>query len=342
MSISTFDPNGPATNTENLFGLPYSISDADLVVIPVPWEVTVSSGSGTSHAPKKVLQSSLQVDLYDADIAESWKSRIVFDKFPANIYDTGRQLNDKARKLSGRINEATGTEEINRACDEMVKWVKTRSSQLLGEGKRVATLGGDHSTCLGLIQALGEFHESFSILQIDAHADLRKSYCGFKNSHASIMHNAMKLQQVNRLVQVGIRDLCGEEAEQIQESDNIITYFDSAYRERLFKGDTWANIVDEIVSTLGPQVYVSFDVDGLSPALCPNTGTLVPGGLEFQEAIYLLKKVGESKDIIGFDLSETGIGSVDGNVSARLLYKMANLSLAGIKSPPHIDIVFHM
>lgn len=322
MDESTFDPNGPANNSENLFGLPYNVSDADLVILPVPWELTASYGSGTSHGPETILRSSTQVDLHDIDIPEAWKARMAMEEIPKDLYEGGMKL---------RTSE--DVEEINEACSEMVKWVYDKSSQFLRGGKTVATLGGDHSTCLGLIQALSGFHESFTILQIDAHADLRGSYCGFENSHASIMHNAMKVPQVDNLVQVGIRDLCEEEANRIQENDNIITYFDAEYRERLFRGDVWANIVKEIVSNLEPEVYVSFDVDGLNPALCPNTGTPVPGGLEFQEAIYLLKKVAESKEIIGFDISETGDGSIDGNVSARLLYKMANLTLKGRKKP---------
>ncbi len=333
MHQSAFDPNGPATNSKNLFGLPYRVSDADLIVIPVPWEVTTSYGSGTSDAPENILQSSLQVDLHDMDIPEAWKSRIALDNFPVDIYERGQQFNQKARVIAESPDVKGDIEAINNACEEMVKWVYDRSSQLLSEGKRVCTLGGDHSTCLGLIQALGNFNESFSILQIDAHADLRKSYCGFNYSHASVMHHALNVSQVNKLVQVGIRDLCEEEANRIQANAKIITYFDSAYRERLYRGDTWGNIVKEIVSTLGPHVYVSFDVDGFNPALCPNTGTPVPGGLEFQEAIYLLKKVAESREIIGFDISETGNGSIDGNVSARLLYKLANITLHGIKNP---------
>lgn len=336
MNRIPFDPNGPASNSENLFGLPYSVSDADLVVIPVPWEVTASFGSGTSKGPAAVLESSLQVDLHDIEIPEAWRTRIALDKFPIKIFEKGQGLNQVARENYG----ADSLESINDACEEMVQWVQERSNELLSDGKIVATVGGDHSTCLGLIQALGSHYNSFSILQIDAHADLRSSYCGFTHSHASIMHNALKVPQVNKLVQLGIRDLCEEEANIIRDSDNITTYFDSKYRESIFRGDIWANIVEEIVSNLTSQVYISFDVDGMNPALCPNTGTPVPGGLEYQEATYLLKKVAETKEIIGFDISETGNGMIDGNLSARLLYKMANLALR-IKKPHDTSQMAH-
>jgi agmatinase len=191
----------------------------------------------------------------------------------------------------------------------------------------VGLLGGDHSTPLGFLRALSEKYERFGILQIDAHADLRKAYEGFTYSHASIMYNALKLPSVSRLIQVGIRDFCEEEQDVINRSrGRISTFFDEDLKAWRYKGETWDALCNSIIKELPANVYISFDIDGLDPKLCPNTGTPVAGGLEFQEAIYLIKKVAQSRKIIGFDLCEVAPGQNDwdANVGARLLYNLCN------------------
>jgi agmatinase len=192
----------------------------------------------------------------------------------------------------------------------------------------VAMLGGDHSTPLGFIRALGEKYNRFGVLQIDAHADLRKAYEGFTYSHASIMYNALKLPAVGRLVQVGIRDYCDEELDVMKRAGGrIVTYFDQDIKEQLFGGTSWAAICDKIIADLPHDVYVSFDIDGLNPKLCPNTGTPVAGGFEFEEVAFLIKKLVKSgRKIIGFDLNEVAPGADDwdANVGARLLYHLCN------------------
>jgi agmatinase len=134
---------------------------------------------------------------------------------------------------------------------------------------------------------------------------------------------------VSKLVQVGIRDYCDEECAFIEErSDRIITYFDQQIKERQFEGESWKSIVDEIVSHLPQQVYISFDIDGLDPKLCPNTGTPVNGGFETEQVLYLFKKIKASgRHFIGFDLVEVGVGETDwdSNVGARLLYRICNM-----------------
>lgn len=192
----------------------------------------------------------------------------------------------------------------------------------------IALLGGDHSTPLGFIRALSEQYNRFGILQIDAHADLRKAYEGFTYSHASIMHNALKLPAVGRLVQVGIRDYCDEELEVMKRGmGRIVTHYDQDLKEQLYEGKSWAAICEKIIADLPKEVYISFDIDGLNPKLCPNTGTPVAGGLEFEQAIYLVKKLVKSgRKIIGFDLNEIAPGSDDwdANVGARLLFQLCN------------------
>jgi agmatinase len=204
----------------------------------------------------------------------------------------------------------------------------------LNQNKLVALLGGDHSTPLGLMQALSEKYSSFGILHIDAHADLREAYEGFEFSHASIMYNAIKLPQVTRLVQVGIRDYCVAENQLIKSDARITTFFDREIKQSQFEGVTWSVTCDKIIEALPERVYLSFDIDGLDPKLCPHTGTPVPGGLEFEQSIYLIEKLVHSgRTIIGFDLNEVAPGNDewDANVGARLLYRLSNLCLVSNK-----------
>ena len=202
----------------------------------------------------------------------------------------------------------------------------------------VAVLGGDHSTPLGLMKALSKTHTSFTILQIDAHADLREKYEGFDFSHASVMFNALKIPQVEKLVQVGVRDYCDEENNLIKENPKRIkTFTDSHLKAQLFLGKTWASQVKSIISSLGEKVYISFDIDGLDPFLCPNTGTPVPGGLGFNQATFILQELQKSnKQIIGFDLCEVSpnIDKKDGwdaNVGMRILYQLCCRALLSAK-----------
>jgi len=194
----------------------------------------------------------------------------------------------------------------------------------------VGLLGGDHSISLGYLKALGERHEDFGILQIDAHCDLRKDYAQFTYSHASIMYNVLReVKSAQRLVQVGVRDYAQEEWDYICASGHrVITYFDRELSERRFEGETWKQLTDEIIAHLPHKVYLSFDIDGLDPKLCPSTGTPVPGGLNTPEVGYLCRKIVESgRRLIGFDLVEVGVGQTDwdANVGARQLFKLSNL-----------------
>ena len=174
------------------------------------------------------------------------------------------------------------------------------------------------------------------ILHFDAHADMRQAYEGFEHSHASIMYNLISKTDLTRLVQVGIRDFCAEELNFIQENPvKITTFFDSDIYEQRMNGRTWHEICEQIIKNLPLEVYISFDIDGLDPRFCPHTGTPVPGGLDFQEALYLIKKIARSgRKIVGFDLNEVSPGipgtatdhdtfaEWDANVAARLLYKL--------------------
>lgn len=332
--IANFDPNGLAMN-ENLFGLPFTEEDAEIIVMPIPWEVTVSYTPGTAKAPDAIREASWQVDLYDPRIENAWQLGIYMRNENDSLAKRSSKLRKRAKKYIDALSRgeeakyAEDLAEINDACAKMVAWVKEEALYLLDRGKLVALLGGDHSTPLGYLQALGERHKQFGILQIDAHADLRIAYEGFTYSHASIMYNALSIPQVNKLVQVGIRDYCQEEVDVMTEhGDRVKTFFDRDLKHARYSGKTWKQQVDEIIAELPQKVYLSFDIDGLDPKLCPNTGTPVAGGFEAEEVIYLVEElVKSSKKLIGFDLNEVAPGKDewDANVGARMLYYLCNL-----------------
>lgn len=346
--LSTFDPDGVST-AGSLFGLPFTPEKAQLIIIPVPWEVTVSYTAGTARGPEAILRASAQVDLFQKDLHQAWKYGIAMLPLPDDLAELSERLRSKAasyiaRLEAGELREADNEAheiltEIDRGCAHMIAWVRSTAAHWRKRGKEVAMIGGDHSTPLGLITELAEHHDDFGILQIDAHADLRQAYEGFTFSHASIMYNALKIDQVSKLVQVGIRDFCESEFRMIEASEGrISTYFYPDLAAEQFAGITWHDQCRQIINACPKKVYISFDIDGLDPKLCPNTGTPVPGGFEFEEVNHLLTQlVVSGREIVGFDLNEVSPGSEpdalefndwDGNVGARLLYRMCNLMAA--------------
>jgi len=340
--MENFDPNGLGVKG-NLFGLPITPDEAELIIIPVPWEVTVSYREGTAQAPKAILQASLQIDLFHHEIKEAWKSSVAMLTLADDLLNESNQQRQLAKthieSLEAGKDAESGkvvTTKINEASENLNIYVKKLSSRYLNERKLVGLVGGDHSTPLGLLRALAEKYDRFGILQFDAHADLRKAYEGFTYSHGSIMFNALKLPAVNRLVQVGIRDYCQEELNVIDRSmGRVKTFYDVDLKSAMYQGKSWHSICQEIVKELPPLVYISFDIDALDPKLCPNTGTPVPGGMEFSEAVYLIGAVVKSgRKIIGFDLCEVapGANEWDANVGARILWELSQWTVASQKS----------
>jgi agmatinase len=342
--ISLFDSNGPSNPKNNIFGLPFTEEDARLVILPIPWEVTVSYGAGTSRAAERVFHASMQVDLFDGETSDAWKKGIFMRQPDRKVLMKSDYLRKEAELYinytsKGEVLEKNSfmcksLKEINDGSANLNKWVYEQTKSLLDSGKLVGLLGGDHSTPLGFFKAIAEKHGDFGILQIDAHCDLRKCYEEFVYSHASIMYNALhEIPQLKRLVQVGVRDYSQEEWDFITNSNyQIITYFDKDIKERTYEGQAWKQIADEIVSHLPDKVYISFDIDGLDPKLCPNTGTPVHGGFEAEQVFYLIRKIIQSgRKFIGFDLAEIGVGGDtdwDANVGARILWKLCNLLVA--------------
>ncbi|MBM3936422.1 MAG: agmatinase family protein [Sphingomonadales bacterium] len=343
---NALDPNGVGQKGEHLFGLSYSAEEASLIVLPVPWDLTASYGDGTRKGPEAVLDASPQLDLEDSAVERAWtlpRHMLPIDlrwqqqsQAERQWVETYIQWLETGRKESKAKSMMEGLATVNEKCAYLLEWVREQSRSFLEQGKKVAVLGGDHSTSLGLMQALGERYGSFGILQIDAHMDLREAYEGFTYSHASIMFNALQIPSLTSLVQVGIRDYCPAEKELAEEDDRIRPWYDHALHDALFRGQHWNNLCMDIVKDLPDKVYVSFDIDGLEPFHCPGTGTPVPGGLAYPQAIHLLETLHRSgREIIGFDLCEVAPSMGDqewnANVGARMLYKLCNLCLVSPK-----------
>lgn len=336
--IAAFDPSGVGDSNAGIYGLPFTTEEAAVVLIPVPWEVTVSYSAGTALGPEVIKTASSQMDLFDPAIKDAWHIGIALEPTDATWHETSTDLRAQTatyiQYLEGadsNLNESDITpllKQVNQKGEELLHWLKQKATHYLDNGQLVGVVGGDHSSPLGLLHALAEKHEEFGVLQIDAHADLREAYEGFTYSHASIMYNALKLPQLKKLVQVGIRDSAESENMLIYHSNGrITTFFDAFLKDEMYDGKSWKKICKKIIAQLPPKVYISFDIDGLDPKLCPATGTPVPGGLDFEEAIYLIKSLVKSgHKIIGFDLCEVAPGDSDwnGNVGARLLYKLSN------------------
>jgi agmatinase len=341
VDFANYDPNSVGNPNNNIFGLPTNELDARLVILPVPWEVTVSYGAGTARGADAILKASLQVDLFDTEFPETWKQGYFIRPVDKKILMKSDYLRKEAELYIDYISKGdevsanqfmTKTlKEVNEGSIFLNNWVYEQTKALLNNDKLVCVLGGDHSTPIGFMKAIGEKYGDFGILQIDAHCDLRKAYEGFNYSHASIMYNVLnEIPQMKKLVQAGIRDFGSDEWEYVENSNTRVeVYLDKQIRNRQYEGDTWKNIAEEIVSKLPQHVYISFDIDGLDRKLCPFTGTPVPGGFELEQVFYLFSKVLKSgKRIIGFDLNEVGIGGDtdwDANVGARVLYKLCNL-----------------
>jgi agmatinase len=341
--LTHFDPNSVGNPNYGIFGLPFTEEDAKLILLPVPWEVTVSYKAGTARATERICRASLQVDLMDDDNAEGWKQGIFLRDVDKNVLAKSDYLRKEAELYIHYITEGDALcdnkfmqkvlREINEGSEFLNQWVYEQTKELLDKGKLVGLLGGDHSSPLGFYRAIAEKHGDFGILQIDAHCDLRPSYENLKYSHASIMYNALEeIPKVTKLVQTGTRDFSSGELDYINNSNGrVVTYFDKELKERGYEGESWSQIVEEIIANLPQKVYFSFDIDGLDPKLCPNTGTPVPGGFETQQVYYLLRKITESgRQLIGFDLNEVGTSSNewDENVGARVLFKLCNLLIA--------------
>jgi agmatinase len=344
-----FDPNAAAPPDSGVFGLLDRPDDSTVVLLPVPWDATTSYRPGTARGPEAILEASRQVDLFDIETGKPYEAKIALLETSAEIVSWNAAARAAALPILEVGGDLAGDAKleallamVNGFGDKLNEHVYARTREWIERGKIVGVVGGDHSSPFGAIRAHAEKMPGMAVLHVDAHADLRRAYEGFEWSHASIMENVVRrIDGVSKLVQVGIRDLCEEEYDRIRTSrGRIVTHFDVELAEARRRGAIDKRFA-EIARSLPPKVFVSFDVDGLDPVLCPHTGTPVPGGLAFHEASALLRAVvAAGRTIVGFDLNEVAPGPAgdewNGNVGARLLYKLIGWTLLslGIGRPP--------
>lgn len=249
----------------------YSSLDAsEVLILPVSYEGTVSYGTGTGSGAMAIVDASRNMELYEEETdTEPYKVGIhTLPEF------TPRETPEK-----------------------MMSDLFDLSKDLVNKGKFVCMLGGEHSVSAPVIRAHNEKYENMSVLQIDAHADLRDTYDGTPHSHASIMARVVKDMRIPS-VQVGIRSISVDEARSLK-NDNLPT---KIYWARDVAGRTdW---IDEAIDSLTENVYLTIDIDGLDPSLVPTTGTPEPGGLGWYETLTLIRKLAEKKRVVGMDLVE--------------------------------------
>lgn len=341
MEQKVFDPDGVGVDNGAYFGFPFDADTADLVLVSVPWDVTVSYGAGTAYAPDALIEASTQLDFHEPSAPGVWRRGIATADIDYTLQELSERLRTDAGKVIAHLEGGGGIDDdyvvrkirrVNEGCAAMNANVATQAASLLDKGRLVGLVGGDHSTPYGLIRALGERIERFGILHVDAHCDLRERYEGFDFSHASIMFNLLRdVPAIERITQVGVRDFSEGEAALAVSSPRIATFDDRSLATAEFRGETWEAQCARMVETLPREVYISFDIDGLSPCNCPHTGTPVSGGLTFNKAVWLIETLVRSgRRIVGFDLVEvtpTPDGRLDAIVGARMLWKLCNLTL---------------
>jgi agmatinase len=339
---SDFDPNAASSEDAGVFGLDVNAEKAALVYLPVPWDVTTSYGAGTARGPAAILRASRQVDLYDGDVLRPYEAGLAMLPESAAVAEQNVSARKDAEKIIavggdvGRDNELKAAlSRVNAAGERLNDFVFAECLNQMKAGKIVGLVGGDHAAPFGAYRAAAEVFGEFALLHFDAHHDFRIAYEGFTWSHASIMYNALtRIPKIKKVVQVGIRDYCEQESDFLKNAGaRAECYYDQDLKRREFSGEPWAHVTGEIISRLPENVWISLDIDGLDPKLCPNTGTPVPGGQEFYQVNWILGELARSgRKILGFDLVEVAPGldgnEWDANVGARLLYKLSAWTLA--------------
>jgi agmatinase len=269
-------------------GMDCALKDARAVILPVPYEGTVSYRPGTRFGPGAIIEASAHLELYDEEL-------------------------DAEPSLMG-IHTAPPVWPNFSSPQGMIQEIRERCRHYLNQDKFLVVLGGEHSVTVGSVQAHQEKHLGLCVLQIDAHADLRDSYHRTKWGHASVMRRVGELCPT---VGVGIRSLSKEEMDFATAEDHRIFF-----AHQIRQDPDW---IDRVLGELANEVYVTVDLDGLDPGIMPAVGTPVPGGLSWQQILDLLSRVAAEKRVVGFDVVE--LAPIPGQVasdflSARLVYKM--------------------
>jgi len=275
--------------TSRFAGLGKTFADykkAAYVVIPVPYERTVSYGKGTAKGPGAIIEASCNMELYDEELDCNTAELGIATLAPVGVDDSPDILAEKLRAVCLKV---------------------------LRDDKFPVVLGGEHSISLGTLLALKDRYKDVSVLQFDAHADLRDEYRGSRYSHACVMR---RIREHAPAVQVGIRSFSDDEAPLVKKERRNIFFAADMQKKDMTK---------EIASRLGRNVFITFDVDAFDPSMMPSTGTPEPGGLDWYEALGIIRRVCEERDVVGFDAVE--LAPNPSNVApdytvARLVYKV--------------------
>lgn len=275
--------------TKNTYaGIPNKYASLDtskIVLIPVPYDGTSTWQKGADKGPEAFLHASENMELYDIE--------------------TDSEVYKKGIHLAEAVTE-------NSSPEAMVDAVHTAIKTNIKRNKFVTLFGGEHSVSIGAIRAFDECFDNLTVLQLDAHADLRKEYEGSKYNHACALYEA---NENTNLIQVGIRSMDIEE-KRVMNEDNVFFAHD------MVKDDFWMfNALDLMTN----NVYITVDLDVFDPSILPSTGTPEPGGLLWYETLGFLKRVFQEKKVVGFDIVELCPNEIDKSsdfVAAKLYYKM--------------------
>lgn len=276
-----------------------SLHSSKIAVLQAPYEHTVSYGGGTKRGPAAIIKASHYVEFYDEELDRELCNDTGIATLPA--LELGKKSDKKALDL-----------------------IHSSVEELLALGKFVVTLGGEHTISQAPIRAHLAKYPGLSVLQFDAHSDLRQSYQGSIYSHASVMARVCEFLDPKRLIQVGIRAQCIEESQFIRHN-GITTLYAHEIRNSRRQYD-W---MDLVLEKLTDHVYVTFDVDGFDPSIMPSTGTPEPNGLYWAETMALLRRIGEQKKIVGCDVVELApVKNVTypDLTAAKLVYKLMNFA----------------
>ena len=272
----------PPDKDAGLFGLEFDPEHNEIIIIGVPWEPTVSYGRGTSLTPTAIIQASHQLDFFDLDLKQVFGETIGMVPLNQDWVELNRSCIELANPIIAAGGAISGSligdqAEVNWAGQRLNRELEQETAKWLEAGKTVGVLGGDHSSPLGCMKACLSRHPNAGILHIDAHHDLREAYEGFTWSHASIMFNLLNdVPTLPALVSVGIRDFCEAEYLMARDDERIHTFYDQDFKRALFEGTTVGDLCRRMIEPLPEEVYISFDIDGLEPQFCANTGTPVP------------------------------------------------------------------
>jgi agmatinase len=346
--VTDFDPDAAADPDSGLFGLDTPLDQAAAAVIPIGFDATTSYRTGTAAGPEWVRRASHQVDLHDRLFGDFWERGIAslprdprVDALQSSAFPRARRVVEAGGRVNGCGELEADQTAVNLAGEELNRLVAEHTSAVLARDALPVVLGGDHAVPFGAIAAAADLRPGLGLLHFDAHADLRQAYEGFTWSHASILFNLVeRCAGVDRVLQVGIRDLCGEEQRRIdQNPDRIRTIFDDAWARCTERRE----LIEASLDFLPEEVWITFDVDGLDPSLCPSTGTPVPGGLGWHDAMAWLEALSRSgRRVVGLDLVEVSGGPLGGAstppvdapdpwdaiVGARLLYRLIGCALS--------------